>query len=136
MTVAHGPQWAVIVGHFPDADGTSSIESGAIGVRFVPVVRHLASTPIIKEPDVPYRSMLNGEPVGPGTDHPLGERGSLGYGFSVENSIYKGAEYSFVSGADANGTHEAMQLNGLNIIHEPGYEMVLAALRKICEAPA
>lgn len=135
MTIAHGPQWAVIVGHFPGEDGTPSMESGAIGVRFIPVVRGLDTRPKFRDPDVPYRSLLNGEPVGPGTEHPLGKQG-LGYGFHVENSTYEGAEYSFTSGADANGTHEAMQLNGLNIIHEPGYELVLAALRKICEGPS
>lgn len=43
---------------------------------------------------------------------------------------------SFTAKPDANNWCSEVQLNGASLIHQPGYEMVLAALRKICEAPA
>jgi hypothetical protein len=48
----------------------------------------------------------------------------------------KVVEVAFVARPDANNWVNEIQLNGLNLLHEPGYEMVLAALRKICEDPA
>ena len=83
--------------------------------EFFPAVGKLVAKYVIEEPEFPYRSLLNGDPVGPGTPHALGKPG-LGYIFDVEHATTKGVDVSFraVAREEQGGVFHHVQLNGLS----------------------
>lgn len=122
MSVAHGPTVAIMLSFMPD---------DLLGVRFYPN----AANALEKVNYIPGKkiSMITGQELG---DHEaLGQPGTPGFAFEVQSDSLNTVDVSFVAKKDANSWIGTVQANGLSMIHEPGYEMVLAALRKICETP-
>lgn len=117
--VAHGPQVAIMLSFMPD---------DALGAAFYSNVRGRDEAPIYEEGKC--ISMIDGGTL---ETHELGH--GRGYMFERQNDTLKHVQVTFAAKPDANKWLSHMQLNGLSMIHEPGYEMVLAALCQICETP-
>lgn len=127
MTPAHGPQWVIVVGHA----GMVATEGGELGVRFFPNATFLTETPNYREGQ--YVSLIDGLPLG--RDEALGQPGTRGYAFTRESDALVDLDVSFIAKPDGGHTLSQIQLNGMSLLHQPGYEKVLAALRQICEEP-
>lgn len=121
MTISHGPTVAIMLSFGPN---------DLLGVRFYPNAADcMEEENYTKGKKI---SLITGEEL---ADDQLGGEGP-GYAFMVENDELKTLSVSFTAKPDANKWVSHLQANGLGMLHEPGYEMVLAALRKICESPA